>query len=77
LRAGNNARGITSASLINRRMEKAPVEERPASIALHNLVLDLGVLAGPFLGEMVGLQDSLLIAAGLLLLAGILLKLRG
>lgn len=73
--------GVTSASLINRLMERAPQEERSASMALHNLVLNVGVLAGslagPLLVEVAGLQEALLIAAGLRLLAGILLKIRG
>ena len=73
--------GITSASLLNRLMEKAPEDERSASMALHNLVLNFGVLtgslSGPLLAEVAGLQEALLIAAGLRLLAGILLKIWG
>ena len=50
-------------------------------MALHNLVLNFGVLtgslSGPLLAEVAGLQEALLIAAGLRLLAGILLKIWG
>ena len=50
-------------------------------MALHNLVLNFGVpagfLDGPLLVNVAGFQEALLIAAGLRLLAGILLKLRG
>lgn len=50
-------------------------------MALHNLVMNIGVLAGsltgPLLAEVAGLQEALLIAAGLRLKAGILLKIRG
>jgi predicted MFS family arabinose efflux permease len=50
-------------------------------MALHNLALNLGVLAGslagPLLSHAVGLQEAVLIAAGLRLVAGILLKIWG
>ena len=50
-------------------------------MALHNRVLNLGILAGslagPLLGNVVGLQEAVLIAAGLRLLAGIFLKIWG
>jgi predicted MFS family arabinose efflux permease len=73
--------GVTSASLLNRLMERAPEKERSASMALHNLALNLGVLAGslagPLLSHAVGLQEAVLIAAGLRLVAGILLKIWG
>jgi MFS family permease len=78
---GGGVWGVTSASLLNRLMERAPEKERSASMALHNLALNLGVLAGslagPLLSHAVGLQEAVLIAAGLRLVAGILLKIWG
>ena len=78
---GGGVWGVTSASLINRLMERAPADDLSASMALHNLVLNLGILAGslagPLLGHVVGLQEAVLIAAGLRLLAGIFLKIWG
>ena len=49
----------------------------PASMALHNLALNLGImagsLAGPLLVEMIGLREALLLGAGLRLLGGLLM----
>ena len=68
---------LLSASLINRLMEVAPEEGRPAYMALHNLALNLGILAGsitaPILVNGTSLPQALLIGAGLRLLAGLLL----
>ncbi|MBN1145782.1 MAG: MFS transporter [Anaerolineales bacterium] len=78
---GGGVWALTSASLVNRLMEKTPEEERPAYMALHNLVLNLGVLAGslaaPVLSTQLGLQPALLLGSGLRLLAGLLLVLWG
>jgi MFS family permease len=73
---GGGAWAITNAGLTNRLMEKAPENQRPAGMALHNLVLNLGILLGsltaPLLSEWVGLQTALLVVAALRLLAGII-----
>ena len=62
---------------INRLMERVPEDDRPAHMALHNVVLNLGMLSGsllgPALGESLGLREAMLIAAGLRFLGGILL----
>lgn len=72
---GGGAWAMTNVGLINRLMEKVPDNQRPAGMALHNLILNLGILAGslaaPLLGEWTGLQASLLVIAGLRLAAGI------
>ena len=69
--------GIASAALVNRLMEVAPEKERPAAMALHNLVLNMGMLAGalfaPLMGDLLGIQEALLAAAGLRMLAGLFL----
>jgi MFS family permease len=69
--------GVLNASLINRLIERVPDDQRPAGMALHNLVLNLGILIGsllaPVFNNAFGLDDAIFIGAGLRLLAGILL----
>lgn len=71
---GGGAWGITNVGLTNRLMEKVPEDQRPAGMALHNLVLNLGILVGsllaPLLGDRLGLQPALLVVAALRFLAG-------
>lgn len=78
---GGAAWAIVSAGMINRLMEVVPDDERPAYMALHNLVLNLGILSGsllgPALGEWIGLREAILLGAGLRLLAGVLLWIWG
>jgi MFS family permease len=63
--------------LINRLMERVPADDRPAHMALHNLSLNLGILAGsllgPVIGDWLGLREALFIGTGLRLLAAVLL----
>ena len=71
----------TSGGLINRLMERVPEDDRPAHMALHNLVLNVGVLGGSLLGPLIvsglGLRDTLLLNSGMRLLAGVLLAIFG
>jgi predicted MFS family arabinose efflux permease len=64
---------MLSGAIINRLMERVPADDRPAHMAVHNLALNLGILAGALLGavsaDLIGLQPSLYISAGLRLLA--------
>ncbi|MFM8323186.1 MAG: MFS transporter [Chloroflexota bacterium] len=73
--------GVLSASLANRLMERVPAESRPAGMAFHNLSYNLGILigslSGPLLGGVFGIQETILAAAGLRLLAGVLLLVWG
>lgn len=68
---------LISASLVNRLMEVIAEEYRPAYMALHNMVLNLGILIGsllsPILAETMGLPDALLWSAFLRLIAGVIL----
>ncbi len=68
--------GVNNAT-INRLMERVPEDDRPAHMALHNLVMNLGMLSGsllgPALGETFGLREAMLIATALRMLGGILL----
>jgi MFS family permease len=63
--------------LVNRLMERVPANDRPAHMALHNLALSMGILAGsllgPLFGEWVGLREALFLSTGLRLLAWVLL----
>lgn len=73
--------GVINAALINRLMERVPADDRPAHMAWHNLALNLGTLAGSLCGPLVagwiGLREALFVAAGLRLLAGVLLWIWG
>ncbi len=70
---GGGINAMLSGALINRLMEKVPADDRPAHMALHNLALNLGILAGSLLGpvaaNLIGTQPSLVLSAGLRLLA--------
>lgn len=74
---GGGIWAIISASLLNRLIEVAPEDDRPAYLAWHNLALNLGILLGsliaPAAGETFGLQNALLLTAGLRFLAGVLM----
>ncbi len=67
--SGGIAWGVTGIAMFNRLMERVPADDRPAHMAWHNIVLNLGILGGSLLGaglgEWVGLRDSLLIATAL------------
>jgi MFS family permease len=71
----------TNGGLVNRLMERVPENDRPAHMTLHNVALNLGMLSGsllgPALGNWLGLQEALLLSAGLRVLSGILLGLWG
>ncbi len=70
---GGGINAMLTGALINRLMEKVPSDDRPAHMALHNLALNLGILAGSLLGPvaagLMGTQPSLILSAGLRLLA--------
>jgi predicted MFS family arabinose efflux permease len=70
---GGGINAMLSGAIINRLMEKVPSDDRPAHMALHNLALNLGILGGSLLGpvsaNLMGVQPSLILSAGLRLLA--------
>ncbi|OGO62036.1 MAG: hypothetical protein A2029_08565 [Chloroflexi bacterium RBG_19FT_COMBO_47_9] len=70
---GGGVFAILSGALINRLMERVPAGDRPAHMTIHNLALNIGILAGSLLGpisaDLIGLQASILLSAGLRLLA--------
>jgi predicted MFS family arabinose efflux permease len=69
--------GITTGGLLNRLMERAPQDDRPAYMSYYNIALNLGMLvgalAGPFASNALGLREAIIFSAGLRTLAGILL----
>jgi MFS family permease len=69
--------GFLGGALGNRLMERVPEDDRPAHMALFNIVLNLGVLAGslfgPVLGDWTGLQTAMVIGGILRIIsAGVL-----
>lgn len=69
--------GITTGGLLNRLMERAPQDDRPAYMSYYNIALNLGMLvgalAGPLASNALGLREAIIFSAGLRTLAGILL----
>ena len=57
---------LTSGGMVNRLMERVPEDDRPAHMALQNLVLNLGVLGGALLGpamsQWIGIREALIVA---------------
>jgi MFS family permease len=78
---GGGVYGVITAGLLNRLMEVVPEDDRPPYMALHNLVLNLGMLAGslvaPVLSQGFGLREAIYISAGLRLIAGVSLLVFG
>ncbi len=78
---GGGIWAVLNAGLVNRLMERVPVDDRPAHMALHNIVLNLGILAGSMLGAVLvslfGLKEVMLIGAGLRFTGGLLVLLWG
>lgn len=74
---GGGVWALVNAGLLNRLMEQVTPEDRPAHMALHNIVLNLGILggslSGPVLGNVLGLQNALLLSAALRFFAGVLI----
>jgi predicted MFS family arabinose efflux permease len=72
---------VLNVGMINRLMERIPEDDRPAQMAIHNGVLNLGILAGsligPLIGDSLGLRAAMYIGAGLRTLSGVLLWLWG
>jgi MFS family permease len=70
---GGSVNAMLTGAVLNRLMERVPPGDRPAHMTLHNLALNLGVLAGSLLGPisagLFGLQPALYLSAALRLLA--------
>lgn len=74
---GGIAWAVANSGLVNRLMERVPENQRSELMAVHNLVLNLGILTGaimgPVLAEMIGLRETLWLGAGLRLGVGFLM----
>lgn len=72
--AGGVSWALAGAGLFNHLMERVPSDDLPAHMALHNLVLNLGLLGGsligPVMGNWLGVRPALLWVASLRLLSG-------
>jgi len=72
---GGAAWGLVGGALISRLFERSPEDDRPASMAFHNLALNIGTLTGVILGSVLadwlGLRTSL-IFSGVLRLVPVL-----
>ena len=68
---------ILSGSLVNRLLELIPEEHRPAHLAVYNLALNIAILLstmlGPYLADIVGLREALVITCILRLVSGLAL----
>jgi MFS family permease len=70
---GGGVNALLSGAIINRLMDRVPADDRAAHMAIHNMALNLGILAGSLLGpvsaDLIGVQPSLYVGAALRLLA--------
>ncbi|TAK11768.1 MAG: MFS transporter [Anaerolineae bacterium] len=69
--------GIGNGQMVSVLMDRTPEDERPAYMALHNLILNVGILGGsfigPFVGLFLGLRGAVLAGAALRLAAGVVM----
>jgi MFS family permease len=67
---------LVGGALINRLMERVPEDDRPAYMAMHHLVFNLGILSGsligPLAGDWLGIRSAILLAVVLRTIAGFL-----
>lgn len=79
--AGGIVWAVLNVGMVNRLMERIPEDDRPAHMAIHNTVMNLGILAGSLIGPLasvrIGLREVMYAGAGLRTLAGLLLLLWG
>jgi MFS family permease len=73
--------GLLAGALLTRLMERVPGGDRPAHMALHNLAMNVGILAGsllgPLLADWLGLREVMFAIAGLRVAAGVVLLIWG
>jgi len=68
---------ILSGSLYNRLLEVVPDNNRPAHLAVYNLILNVamlsGTMLGPLLADVIGLREILYVVAALRVISGLAL----
>jgi MFS family permease len=76
---GGGVWAILNGALLNHLMDRTPKDEMPAHMALYNLVLNVGILAGslvgPFVLGAIGLRQALFLGAALRLASTLLFAL--
>ncbi|MEW5960431.1 MAG: MFS transporter [Chloroflexota bacterium] len=74
---GGSVWAILSGSLINRLLELIPPDDRPAHLAIYNLILNVatmaGTMLGPALSHWLGIRQALLLIFVLRLIGGLAL----
>jgi predicted MFS family arabinose efflux permease len=75
---GGIAWGFAGSSTLNNLMDKTPEDDRPAYMALNHITLNIGILAGSFLGpalgELIGIQTAIFAGAIFRIFSGILVR---
>jgi len=75
---GGIAWGFAGSSTLNNLMDKTPADDRPAYMALNHITLNIGILAGSFLGpslgDLVGIRTAIFAGAIFRILSGILVR---
>jgi MFS family permease len=73
---GGAVYAVLTGALINRLMDRVPDNDRPGHMAVHNLALNIGILAGSLLGPLfaglIGLRLSMFLFVSLRFLSAIL-----
>lgn len=74
---GGGVWAVLGGALSNRLLERVPSDDRPSHLALYNLALNGAMLTGSVVGanlsDAIGLREALFLAAGLRVIAGVLL----
>ncbi len=74
--AGGGVWAVLGVALSNRLLERIPGDDRPPYLALYNLALNAAMLSGAIIGanlaDIIGLRETIFVAFGLRLLAGLL-----
>lgn len=69
--------GLVGSASFNQLMDRIPADDRPAHMAINHITMNVGILAGSFLGPLlgnaIGLQHAIFAAGALRLLAALLI----
>jgi MFS family permease len=73
--SGGGVWAVMNVSILNRLMERVPEDDRPAHMALYNLAINIGILAGsllgPLAGDALGLRPALWLTVVMQVLAAV------
>jgi predicted MFS family arabinose efflux permease len=69
--------GFAGSASLNQLMDRIPADDRPGHMAIHHITMNIGILAGaflgPLLGDAIGLQTAIFAIGALRLLAAVLI----